>query len=100
MVPEGYYLILSAALFAIGVAGVLIRRNPVVIFMSIELMLNAVNLSFVAFASQLNSLDGQVFVFFVMAVAAAEVAVGLAIIVSIFRVRTSVDVDEMNLMKW
>jgi len=100
MVPEGYYLILSAVLFAIGVTGVLIRRNPVVIFMSIELMLNAVNLSFVAFASQLNSLDGQVFVFFVMAVAAAEVAVGLAIIVSIFRVRTSVDVDEMNLMKW
>jgi len=100
MVPEGYYLILSAALFAIGVAGVLIRRNPVVIFMSIELMLNAVNLSFIAFASQLNSLDGQVFVFFVMAVAAAEVAVGLAIIVSIFRARTSVDVDEMNLMKW
>ena len=100
MVPEGYYLILSSVLFAIGVAGVLIRRNPVVIFMSIELMLNAVNLSFVAFASQLNSLDGQVFVFFVMAVAAAEVAVGLAIIVSIFRARTSVDVDEMNLMKW
>ncbi len=100
MVPEGYYLILSAALFAIGVAGVLIRRNPVVIFMSIELMLNAVNLSFIAFASQLGSLDGQVFVFFVMAVAAAEVAVGLAIIVSIFRARTSVDVDEMNLMKW
>ncbi len=100
MVPEGYYLILSAALFAIGVAGVLIRRNPIVIFMSIELMLNAVNLSFIAFASQLNSLDGQVFVFFVMAVAAAEVAVGLAIIVSIFRARTSVDVDEMNLMKW
>lgn len=100
MVPEGYYLILSAVLFAIGVAGVLIRRNPVVIFMSIELMLNAVNLSFIAFASQLNSLDGQVFVFFVMAVAAAEVAVGLAIIVSIFRARTSVDVDEMNLMKW
>jgi NADH-quinone oxidoreductase subunit K len=100
MVPEVYYLILSAALFAIGVAGVLIRRNPVVIFMSIELMLNAVNLSFIAFASQLNSLDGQVFVFFVMSVAAAEVAVGLAIIVSIFRARTSVDVDEMNLMKW
>jgi len=100
MVPEGYYLILSAVLFAIGVAGVLIRRNPVVIFMSIELMLNAVNLSFIAFASQLNSLDGQVFVFFVMAVAAAEVAVGLGIIVSIFRARTSVDVDEMNLMKW
>jgi NADH-quinone oxidoreductase subunit K len=100
MVPEGYYLILSAVLFAIGVTGVLIRRNPVVIFMSIELMLNAVNLSFIAFASQLNSLDGQVFVFFVMAVAAAEVAVGLAIIVSIFRARTSVDVDEINLMKW
>ena len=100
MVPEGYYLILSAVLFAIGVTGVLIRRNPVVIFMSIELMLNAVNLSFIAFASQLNSLDGQVFVFFVMAVAAAEVVVGLAIIVSIFRARTSVDVDEINLMKW
>ena len=100
MVPEGYYLILSAVLFAIGVAGVLIRRNPVVIFMSIELMLNAVNLSFIAFASQLNSLDGQIFVFFVMAVATAEVAVGLAIILAIYRNRETVDVAELNLLKW
>jgi len=100
MVPVQYYLVLSAVLFAIGAVGVLIRRNPIVIFLSIELMLNAVNLTFIAFGNLLGSLDGQVFVFFVLVVAAAEVAVGLAIIVSIFRARTSIDVDEMNLMKW
>ncbi len=100
MVPAQYYLFLSAILFAIGTVGVLIRRNPIVIFLSIELMLNAANLAFVAFSNQLGSLDGQIFVLFVMAVAAAEVAVGLAIIVAVFRARTTIDVDEMNLMRW
>jgi NADH-quinone oxidoreductase subunit K len=91
---------LSAILFSIGVAGVLTRRNAIVIFMCIELMLNAVNLAFVAFARQIGQGDGQVFVFFVMAVAAAEVAVGLAIIISVFRNRKTVDVAEINLLKW
>jgi NADH-quinone oxidoreductase subunit K len=100
MVPESYYLILSALLFAIGAVGVIVRRDPLVIFMSIELMLNAVNLSFVAFGHRLGSHEGQVIVFFVMAVAAAEVAVGLAIIVSIFRLRRRLSVDDLNLMKW
>ena len=99
MVPESYYVALSAVLFSMGVLGVLIRRNPLVIFMSIELMLNAANLAFVAFAQRLQSLDGQIFVFFVMTVAAAEVAVGLAIIVNLFRLRESVFVDEVNLLK-
>lgn len=100
MIPASYYLILGGLLFAIGVVGVLTRRNAIVIFMSIELMLNAVNLTLVTFSKQLNSLDGQIFVFFVMVVAAAEVAVGLALIVAIFRVKDSVYVDEINLMKW
>ena len=100
VIPASYYLMLSAILFAIGVIGVLTRRNAIVIFMSIELMLNAANLSFVTFARQIGSLDGQIFVFFVMVVAAAEVAVGLALIVAIFRVKESVYVDEINLMKW
>jgi NADH-quinone oxidoreductase subunit K len=99
-VPISYYLVLSAILFTIGVVGVLTRRNAIVIFMCIELMLNAVNLAFVAFARQLGQGDGQVFVFFVMAVAAAEVAVGLAIIISVFRNRETVDVAEVNLLKW
>ena len=99
-VPISYYVILSAILFAIGVAGVLTRRNVIVIFMCIELMLNAVNLSFVAFARHLGSGSGQVFVFFVMAVAAAEVAVGLAIIIALFRNRETVDVGEVNILKW
>ena len=99
-VPISYYLLLSAILFTIGVAGVLTRRNVIVIFMCIELMLNAVNLTFVAFARQLGQGDGQVFVFFVMAVAAAEVAVGLAIIIALFRNRETVDVAEVNLLKW
>lgn len=98
--PISYYLLLSGILFTIGVIGVLTRRNAIVIFMSIELMLNAVNLSLIAFSKQLNSLDGQIFVFFVMVVAAAEVAVGLALIVAIFRIKESVYVDEINLMKW
>ena len=99
MVPESYYLVLAAILFSIGVVGVVIRRNPLVIFMSIELMLNAANLSFVAFGHRFGSAEGQVLVFFVMAVAAAEVAVGLAIIVNLFRLRESVFVDEINLLK-
>jgi NADH-quinone oxidoreductase subunit K len=99
MIPVGWSLALSAGLFMIGVVGVLVRRNALVIFMSIELMLNAANLVFVAFGRQMNSMDGQVIVFFVMAVAAAEVAVGLAIIVNLFRLRETVFVDEINLLK-
>jgi NADH-quinone oxidoreductase subunit K len=96
MVPVNYYIILSAILFAIGVTGVLTRRNALIIFMSIELMLNAANLAFVAFGSLLQSFSGQIFVFFVIAVAAAEVAVGLALIVEIFKSKRSIDVDQMS----
>ncbi len=99
MVPTQYYIILSVVLFALGALGVLIRRNAIVIFMSIELMLNSANLAFVAFARQYQSLDGQIFVFFVMAVAAAEVAVGLALIVTIFHSKQSINVDEINSLK-
>jgi len=99
MVPLSYYTILSAVLFGIGVVGVLTHRNAIVIFMSIELMLNAANLAFIAFSRYLNSLDGQIFVFFVMTVAAAEVAVGLALIVAIFRTKKNINIDEMSLMK-
>ena len=98
-VPLSWYLTLSAMLFVIGVVGVLVRRNALVIFMSIELMLNAANLAFVAFARELHSLDGQIFVFFVMTVAAAEVAIGLAIIVNVYRLKETVYVDEVNLLK-
>lgn len=98
-VPMSWYLILSALLFAIGVVGVLIKRNPIVIFMSIELMLNSVNLSFITFARYLGDVGGQMFAIFVMAVAAAEVAVGLAILISIFRSRENINVDEINLMQ-
>jgi len=94
------YLILSAILFAIGVWGVLRNRNALIIFMSIELMLNAVNISLMAFSSYLKDFSGQVFIFLVMAVAAAEVAVGLAIIVAIFRKKETVNVDDINIMKW
>ncbi len=94
-----HFVLLSAILFSIGVVGVLIRRNPLVMFMSIELMLNAVNLAFVAFSRYLNNLDGQVLVFLVLTVAAAEVAVGLAIIVALFRSRATVNVDEVNALK-
>lgn len=97
--PLNFYLLLSAVLFVIGVIGVLTRRNAIVIYMSIELMLNAVNLTFIAFSRHLNDMGGHVFTFMVMAVAAAEAAVGLAIIISIFRNRSSVDVDEVNLLK-
>jgi NADH-quinone oxidoreductase subunit K len=100
MIPLSWYLILSGILFTIGVVGVLTRRNAIVIFMCIEIMLNAVNLTFVAFSRHLNSMDGQIFVFFIMTVAAAEAAVGLAIIVAIFRNKATVNVDEINLMKW
>jgi NADH-quinone oxidoreductase subunit K len=97
--PLSAYLVVSAILFTIGVVGVLVRRNPLIIFMSIELMLNAVNLSFVAISSFLDSADGQMFVFLVLTVAAAEVVVGLAIIVSIFRTRHNIDVDDMNVLR-
>jgi NADH-quinone oxidoreductase subunit K len=99
MIPVGWPLLVSAVVFTIGLVGVLVRRNAIIIFMSVELMLNAANLAFVAFARQLHSLDGQVFVFFVMTVAAAEVAIGLAIIVNLFRLRETVFVDEINLLK-
>jgi NADH-quinone oxidoreductase subunit K len=97
MVLVDYYIILSAILFTIGALGVLIRRNPLIIFMSIELMLNAANLAFVAFSR--DRFDGQIFVFFVIAVAAAEVAVGLALIVQIFKNRHNINVDDMSLLK-
>ena len=100
MAPDSWYVGLSAALFAIGVVGVIVRRDPLVIFMSIELMLNAANLAFVAFGHRLGSVDGQAIVFFVMAVAAAEVAVGLAIIVAIFRLRRRLSVDDLSVMRW
>ena len=100
MVPMSYFVGLSAVLFAIGVAGVLLRRNTIVIFMSIEIMLNAVNLAFVALGRRMGSMDGQVIVFFVMTVAAAEAAVGLAIIISVFRNRETVNADQLNLMRW
>jgi NADH-quinone oxidoreductase subunit K len=100
MVPLDHYLILSAVIFAIGVAGVVVRRNLIVVLMSVELMLNAVNLTFIAFSRFLGSMQGQVVVFFVMAVAAAEAVVGLAIIISVFRHRQSLDPQEMQLLKW
>jgi NADH-quinone oxidoreductase subunit K len=97
--PASAYLIVSALLFTIGAVGVLIRRNPLVMFMSIELMLNAVNLSFMTFARFLDSVDGWMFVFLVLTVAAAEVVVGLAIIVAIFRSRHNINVDELNTLR-
>ena len=98
-VPLTWYLILSAVLFALGVAGFLLRRNIITVFMSIELMLNAVNLSFVAFSYQLRLVDGHVFAFFVMVVAAAEAAVGLAIILTVFKNRATLQIDELDSMK-
>lgn len=98
-ISVNYYIGLSAILFVIGALGVLIRRNALIIFMSVELMLNAANLAFVAFASVNDLLSGQVFVFFIMTVAAAEVAVGLALIVAIFRSKNSINVDEINMLK-
>lgn len=95
-----HYMTVSAILFALGTYGVLTRRNAIVIFMCIELMLNAVNLTFIALSRHLNNLDGQIFVFFVMTVAAAEAAVGLALMISFYRNRETVDVEEINLLKW
>jgi NADH-quinone oxidoreductase subunit K len=100
MVPLTYTMSLSAALFAIGVAGFIIRRNILVMFMSIELMLNAVNLAFVALGTRLGTMDGQVIVFFVMTVAAAEAAVGLAIIITVFRNRETVHADDLTTLRW
>jgi NADH-quinone oxidoreductase subunit K len=99
-VPLTWYLILSAVLFALGIAGFLFRKNVITVFMSIELMLNAVNLSFVAFSYQLKQVNGHIFAFFVMVVAAAEAAVGLAIILTVFKNRSTLNVDEVNSMKY
>lgn len=99
-VPPGYFLVLAGLMFTIGVVGVLIRRNAIVIFMMVELMLNAVNLAFVTFSRMHGHVDGQVLVFFVLVVAAAEVTVGLAILLMIFRRRHSADVDDVHLLKW
>ncbi len=99
-IPMEYYLVLSAFLFCVGIAGVLIRRNAIVIFMCIELMLSSANLTLVTFSSYLGNSIGQVFVFFVMTVAAAETAVGLAIIIAIFRNKRTVNIDEINIFKW
>lgn len=99
MIPVEYYLTISAVLFTLGMVGVLVRRNALVIFMSIELMLNSVNLTFVAFARQLAAIEGQVIVFFVIVIAAVEVVVGLAIIIAIFRSRTTVDIDDVDLLR-
>jgi NADH-quinone oxidoreductase subunit K len=100
MLSINSYLILSAILFAIGTVGVLTRRNAIVIFMCVEMMLNAVNLTFIAFSKYLGNLDGQIFVFFVMTVAAAEAAVGLALMIAFFKNRETIDVEDMNMMKW
>jgi NADH-quinone oxidoreductase subunit K len=99
VVPTSAYLVLSAVLFTMGAVGVLVRRNALIIFMAVELMLNSVNLAFVAFARQHGSIDGQVAVFFVLVVAAVEVVVGLALIVDIFRSRESVDIDDVDLLR-
>ncbi|MBI4536195.1 MAG: NADH-quinone oxidoreductase subunit NuoK [Ignavibacteriae bacterium] len=98
--PLHYYLGLSAILFTVGVAGVLTRRNAIVVFMCIELMLNSVNLTLVAYSSFLGDVTGQILVFFVMAVAAAEAAVGLAIVIALFRNKQTVNIDEINILKW
>lgn len=100
MIELNYILILSTVLFCIGVVGVLVRRNAIIIFMSIELMLNSINLSFVAFSSFLGDVKGQIFVFFIMAVAAAEAAIGLAIIIALFRNKQTINIDEINILKW
>lgn len=99
-IPPALYLMLSGILFTIGVIGVLTRRNAIVVFMCIELMLNAVNLTFITFSRFLQSIDGVIFAFFVMAVAAAEAAVGLAIFVMLYRSKETINVDEVNLLKW
>jgi NADH-quinone oxidoreductase subunit K len=100
MIGPAHFLALSAILFAIGATGVVVRRNVIIIFMSVELMLNAANLAFVAAANRLGSMDGQTIVFFVMTVAAAEAAVGLAVILALFRNRQTVSADEIGLLRW
>ncbi len=100
MITVTHYLMLSAILFAIGTLGVLTRKNAIVVFMCIEVMLNSVNLTFVALSRHVGNLDGQIFVFFVMTVAAAEAAVGLALIIAFYRNRESIDVDDFNMLKW
>ncbi|MGD0338414.1 MAG: NADH-quinone oxidoreductase subunit NuoK [Bacteroidota bacterium] len=100
MIPLSHYLIISAIMFTVGVAGVLTRRNAIIVFMCIELMLNSVNLSLIAFSAFLGNATGQILVFFVMAVAAAEAAVGLAIVIAIYRNRSTVNIDELNILKW
>ena len=100
MIPLDHILLLSAILFSIGILGVVLRRNVIVIFMSIELMLNAVNLSFIGFARSLDSMTGVVFIFFIIVVAAAEAVVGLSIILAIYRTRKTLNIDEYNLLKW
>jgi NADH-quinone oxidoreductase subunit K len=100
MVPLSYYVILSAMVFVTGVVGVLIRRNIIIILLSVELMLNATNINFVAFSHYFQNISGQVFVFFALTVAAAEVAVGLAIIIALYRSKSSINVDEFQLLKW
>jgi len=99
MVPTSNYLMLSAMLFVIGVVGVLIKRNPIIIFMCVELMLNAANLTFVALGRHFGQVNGQMYVIFALAVAAAEVSVGLGIIIAIFRSKETINIDEVNLMK-
>jgi NADH-quinone oxidoreductase subunit K len=100
MIGVYHYMTVAAILFAMGTYGVLTRRNAIVIFMCIELMLNSVNLTFIALSRHLHSMDGQIFVFFVMTVAAAEAAVGLALMITFFRNRESIDVDQINMLKW
>lgn len=100
MVPLSYYIALSAFLFIIGMVGVLIRRNAITILLSIELMFNAVNINFIALSHYLQSIAGQIFVFFVITVAAAEAAVGLAIVIHIFRTRATINVDDINILRW
>lgn len=98
--PIEYYLILSAFMFVVGIAGVLTRRNVIIVFMSVELMLNSANLTLIAFSSYMGNSVGQLFVFFVMTVAAAEAAVGLAIIIALFRNKLTLNIDEVNILKW
>ncbi len=100
MITPAHYTVLSAALFVVGMIGVLVRRNIIVIFMSIELMLNAVNINLVAYSAQLHNAVGQVFAIFVICVAAAEAAIGLGIILAFYRNKETVNIDEMNLMRW
>jgi NADH-quinone oxidoreductase subunit K len=100
MVDTSYYLILAAMIFVVGATGVMLRRNALIIFMCIEMMLNSVNLTLIALSRDVGNLEGQIFVFMIMAVAAAEVAVGLAILIANVRHRKSINIDEINLMKW